>query len=145
VAVNALAKEIAAPRFAYTDNAEVRRLRMRMMPIVPALFLRDLKSKDENGRACIREKMSPVEAVYLFARMVDQKLSNPNYQMTAEERQANWATTHGIHKPISAGPNPKTKEIFDAVTVVATTMNLRDMAASATDIISRLVAQKGGQ
>ncbi|MGC2324906.1 MAG: hypothetical protein WA463_19885 [Terriglobales bacterium] len=141
-AINTLARKAGAPEFAQTDTAEVRRLRMGMMSTVPALFAHDLKREDSHGKAHIRDQMSPIEAVYLAARMVDQKIWNPNYQLTAEERRQK---SNEAQLPLPAGPNPKTKELLDAVTATPSTTSSTDLATQASDIFSKLVsAQEGG-
>lgn len=140
-AVNTIAQKAGAPAFAYTDKIEVRRLRMGMISTVPALFSHDLKREDSNGKTHIRDEMSPIEAVYLAARMIDQKVSNPTYQLTAKERKEEL---HQPPAPPSANSNPKTKELLDAVTATASTASPTDLATQAGDIFSNLVSAQQG-
>jgi hypothetical protein len=144
-AMNALAKLVGAPPFAYTDKTEVRRLRMRMMLIMPALFARELRRTEKNGKSHIRENMSPIESVYLFARLIDQKISNPAYQLTAQERRERWGQLHQPLQPPSTEPNRRTRELEDAVFLASSKTSLRDLSLAATDVILTLVAHKGGK
>lgn len=143
-AINAIAKKLDAPAFAYTDKWEVRRLRMRMMPLVPALFARDLKRSDHNGKSHIREEMSPIEGVYLFARMIDQKTSSPDYQLTRQERREKWAHLHLPPRPPAAEPNPRTRDLLAAAAATTSTVGLRDLAAFTAETVQNLALQTEG-
>lgn len=144
--MNTLVKKINGPSFAYTNCAEVRRLRMSLIPVVPALFARDLRPADQNGKAHIREEMSPVEALYLLARLVDQKTSNPDYQLTVQERHEKWAKLHSSLTVPASEPNSRTQELFDAVNNQAKTISPRDLALSASYVVSNLLRkQEGGK
>ncbi len=95
--VNGLQMKFAAPEFAKTDEVEVRKLRLSLQLLVPQLIgqgrLSDRNSTN-NIRPTIVTDMSPAEAVFVALAMVNQKRTNPNYQMTLAERQATWDTFH---------------------------------------------------
>lgn len=139
IAVNRLAKKIGAPAFTYTDCAEVRRLRMKMMPLIPALFARDLKRPNGKGGFHIRETMSPIEAGYLFAQMIEQKLTNPIFQLTSKERRANWKQLHTPGSSKSAPSNQRSTELLAAIESATKQQSLRDLALFGSDTVARLV------
>jgi hypothetical protein len=141
-AVNSIAKRVGAPAFAYTNCSETRRLRMKSMVTIPALFAVDLKRSGKNGKIHIRDSMSPVEAVYLLGRMVDQKLYNPGFQLTPSERRAKWTQLHAPQNSIQQTdqPNPRTNELL--ALLQSRRLSLRDEAAFAKDLVAQLIASK---
>ena len=88
--VNRLAHEIGAPAFAKTNVFELRRLKTGLLP-----YTSDLQSRtasDKAGRKDPNEpSMSPLEATYFAALLVEQKRYNPEYQLTHDE----WVNLHG--------------------------------------------------
>jgi hypothetical protein len=88
--VNRLAREIGAPAFARTDVFELRRMKLGLLP-----FTSDLQTRAVGGppgRRNPRElTMSPLEATYFALALVQQKLNNPEYQLTQDE----WVNLHG--------------------------------------------------
>lgn len=97
-AVNRLAHVLKAPAFARTNLFEVRRLEAGLMLYLPELRPQP-STADEAGngkgrgaqRAPVSRKLSPLEASYIAALLVQQKRSNPEYQLTKEE----WIALHG--------------------------------------------------
>jgi hypothetical protein len=79
-ALNGLAGRLALPEFARTSPSEVRRLRMRLLPLFPQLMI-----SETPGRA-IDDEIGPMEAIFITAALVLQKVSNPDFQLTVEER-----------------------------------------------------------
>ena len=140
--INAIAQKIGAPAFAYTNCAEVRRVRMRMMPLVPALFARDLKRSDGKGGFRIRQTLLPMEAVYLFASVIDQKLWNPDFQLTSQERRAKWAELHSTRSLRPSQANPRTNDLFSALETAATQESAKDLARFACDGLTRMLVAR---
>jgi len=141
VALNSLAKAAGAPAFAYTDTTEVRSLRMRLVPMVPNLFAHDLQKRAKDGKTRIRAEMSPAEGVYLLARLIDQKIYNPKYQLTADEHRVKSAELLSADEP-----SPRTTEIMDAVGITTDAISLMDLDATANDVVVNLgLRQNGGK
>lgn len=96
--VNGLAKKYGAPDYAKTNKREVRELRVSMLKAESDFIARgknDGKGKPKKKKGdTIEPEMSPLEAVYVTADMMKQKLYNEDYQMTQEERRARWTELH---------------------------------------------------
>jgi len=88
--VNRLAHEIGAPAFARTNVFELRRLKTGLLP-----YTSDFQSRPAGGvvgrRDANEPSMSPLEATYFAALMIQQKRFNPEYQLSQEE----WVSLHG--------------------------------------------------
>lgn len=104
--INGLAKKYGAPDYAKTDQREVRQLRVSMLPTEGDFIARG--KNDGKGRKkpkkgdSIGSEMSPLEAVYVTADLMKQKMYSEDYQLTPEERRARWAERHsGITKKCS--------------------------------------------
>jgi hypothetical protein len=121
--INGLAKKYGAPDYAKTDQREVRELRMSML-LTEGDFIgrgkNDGKSKPKKKKGdTIGSEMSPLEAVYVTADMVKQKLYNEDYHLTQGERRARWAEKHDGRKKTCEGEgcqprvldSPKYKEM----------------------------------
>ena len=91
-AVNSIAAKMNAPKYAYTGKYEVRSLRMRMATETPHLTgRRSITSPHHakiNDTRLLDDEMSPLEAVHVTTTMLYQKMLNPAYQMTDDERVA---------------------------------------------------------
>lgn len=85
-AINDLARQINAPKYAFTSKAEIRRLRVHLMFQTPNLIGRRSALDDKSSRQRLADRMSPAEGFYVFAMMVRQKMLNPSYQHTQEEQ-----------------------------------------------------------
>ena len=144
-AANALARLIDAPPFAYTDKLEVRRLRMKMVVLMPALFAQRLRSDTQKDHSAIREGMSPIESMYLLAALIDQKMSNPDFQLTSQERRDKWEQLRQPAQEPSATLNRRTNELENAISLAASKSSLRDISAAGSDIVGKLVDRRGGK
>jgi hypothetical protein len=96
--VNRFAYVLKAPDFARTNLFEVRRLEVGLMPYVPELRPRQADADEANvGRkkgvtfTPDSRTLSPLEATCIAALLIQQKQSNPEYQLTNEE----WIALHG--------------------------------------------------
>jgi hypothetical protein len=98
---NAWARKINAPAWALTSDAEVRRMRARMMTWYPNLIGR---GRQVGGRP-LDEDLGPVEAFFTFAQLVHNKLHWTDYQMTPEERAKARREVAG--KPQKTQPGPQ--------------------------------------
>ncbi len=105
--VNRLTHEIGAPSFARTDVFELRRLKTGLLP-----YTSDLQSRAAGNAVGPKDpqasSMSPLEATYFAVLLVQQKRSNPEYQLTHDE----WVNLHGGKRKDKANAkfNDKIKE-----------------------------------
>lgn len=93
--VNAFSARLSMPGFARTNEHEVRNLRVKTMLSNP-IFMGKGTDQREDGSPLqkgesISSLMSPLQAVHLFMVMADQKVINPNYQITPDEWDAEGA------------------------------------------------------
>ena len=91
--INGLAQGFNAPEYAKTSKFEVRQLRVRTLLLVPNLIA-DGQRPAKVGDS-ISDRMSPMEATFITALLLRQKLSNPEFQVTHAERVSKWAEKHG--------------------------------------------------
>jgi hypothetical protein len=120
-AVNALAQKLGTPEYSKTVQSEVRRLRVKSLPVFPELIG---KNRTANLNPMTGDKlpveMSPAEAAFVFGSLLYQKMTNPDYQLTVAERTAFWEKEHD-EKAMNASlaersvNNPREKEISDAI------------------------------
>jgi hypothetical protein len=87
--VNNFAKAVAAPQWVYTNQAEVRKLRMKLIVIYPRLIAcRD--APDNKGRyKALSDNMRPVEAADIAIALLYQKHYNADFQFTDLEQAQN--------------------------------------------------------
>lgn len=104
-AVNGLVVKFNGPAYARTSPSEVREVRGRLLPYLPDFVGRGRvergKPQSKKPKSTI-EEMSPVEAAYTTMTVLHQKLYNPEFQLTQEERRAVWIEKHS-KSPRSAG------------------------------------------
>lgn len=132
-AVNALRLNFNTPEFSKTDVYEVRKLRLALQLYAPQLSCRG-KSSDLNTLSQVRPTivphMSPTEAVFVTLAMIQQKQTNPNYQLTFSERNANWGDLHGKDLGKSQPEDPqKTAQIENAIGAKLQTMSPTELLA----------------
>lgn len=99
--VNRLADQFKAPEYARTNRYEVRLLHTAMLPYLPDFIGRDntgAPPRKAAGSSINHERMSPLEAAFLAAMILRQKQSNPDYQLTREERLGKWKERQGKTK-----------------------------------------------
>jgi hypothetical protein len=120
-AVNGLAQKLGTPEYSKTVQSEVRRLRVKSLPIFPELIG---KNRTANLNPIIGDKlpveMSPAEAAFVFGSLLYQKMTNPDYQLTAAERTAFWEKEHD-EKAMNASlaersiNNPREEQMRNAI------------------------------
>lgn len=129
--INGLAKKYEAPDYAKTNQREVRELRMSMLLTDGDFVARgrnDGKGRKKRKKGdTIGSEMSPLEAVYVTADMVKQKMYNEDYQLTQEEHRARWAEKHSGKKKSCEGgdcakvlDSPRYKEMQEVVSRATT-------------------------
>jgi len=109
--VNGLAKKLNLPDYARTNAYEVRKLRLSLLPNFPQL----IGQKTQNSQpltvgAKLDSQMSPAEAVFVLAMMIQNKRFNEEYQVTNSERLSKWKETHDHHPK-----KPKKSDSQDSV------------------------------
>ena len=99
---NMLADKLQAPAYARTSEYEVKILRASMLSLLPNLIARerpgDAGSTEQIGSP-LNPKLSPVEAAFLTLTLLQQKQSNSEYQLTYDERVAQWAARYSASPP----------------------------------------------
>lgn len=93
--VNGLVRKFELPPYTKTNNYEVRMLRLGLLPSFPQIISQPnqgIRPVSVGGE--MDSQMSPAEAFFMLAMMLRQKLVNPDYQLTYQERVASWAETH---------------------------------------------------
>lgn len=96
-AVNGLAMKFKAPEYAKTTKYEVRKLRMSMLALAPNFIGQERSADAPRARqigSTINPDMSPMEAAFVTAMLLKQKVSNPDYQLTQTERRSKWNEKH---------------------------------------------------
>lgn len=139
-AVNHAAKKLNAPEYAYTSPYEVRRVRVGLFAESPHLVSKDVKDEKDAAKAFDSE-LSPVEAFHVAANLVHQKLINPDYQVTCNERRERWAEDHTARtrRPLS---NERTQELHALVNKHAAQLSSEDAQKEADELLDKLGVER---
>lgn len=117
--MNGLARRLNLPAFARTNQYEVRKLRLELLPNFPQLITRKTQgSQPITVGAGLDPQMSPAETLLIFSLMIQQKLNNQEYQMTEAERLSRWNEKHHHQPGQTPSPNPfpnRNREIKEAI------------------------------
>ena len=128
--VNGLVKQFSLPSYVKTSNYEVRRLRLGLLPSFPQVITQtNPAGLSVSIGSQIDSQMSPAEAVFVLAMMLQQKLANPEYQVTHAERVNRWADTHSHGAGQSNSPNTdqnRSREIREALNRAAASTSMSD-------------------
>jgi hypothetical protein len=148
--MNSLAVKFKLPAYTRTTPAQVRGLRMRLVPSLPFFMGSGLVRREMAKGESIEESMSPLQAMHLLGVMIDQKIANPNYQdplldldlREAEQRKQYMELAHaqgasGSHMLVS-GSNPKRAEVLNAISVGAASMSLQDAYDMLNEILTTM-------
>jgi len=96
--INGLAKKLNLPDYARTNSYEVRKLRLSLLPNFPQLINQKTQgSQPSTVGTKLDPQMSPAEAVFVLAMMIQQKMVNDEYQLTNSERLSKWKEAHNHH------------------------------------------------
>jgi hypothetical protein len=88
-AFNNLANTVGAPQWVHTNQAEVRKWRMRLLATYPRLIASQ-EPPDANGHyVALSENMRPAEASFIALTLSYQKHYNADFQFTDEEQAQN--------------------------------------------------------
>jgi hypothetical protein len=83
--VDRLADKLGVPDYARTNLHQVQVVRMRLALQSPAFMGRNLARADAKVGERVNSEMSPLQAVHLLSVLFDQKLINPDFQVSAKE------------------------------------------------------------
>lgn len=97
-----IADKLQAPPYARTSDYEVKLLRASLLALLPNLIARerphDAGASEQIGSP-LNSMLSPVEATFLTLTLLQQKQTNPAYQLTYDERVAQWAAKYSANPP----------------------------------------------
>lgn len=88
VAINHLEDALGAPAWAHTDLQQIQRLRMHLLVLYPHLMGSELPPDTHGHHTLLSSTMSPLEAAWIGATMIYQKIYNPDFQYSAAKRGA---------------------------------------------------------
>ncbi|HEY3041983.1 MAG TPA: hypothetical protein VGJ66_24860 [Pyrinomonadaceae bacterium] len=119
-AMNGLTKRLGAPDYSRVSGAQLRYLRVNMLGAYPGFISQ--APEGHPGKSIVNPEMSPLEAAGMALLMVNQKLSNRDFQVTPEE----WATqrhlraverwkAHRSGKPVPENSTAQSKVEFESV------------------------------
>ena len=93
--VNGLVLKFSLPQYARTSTYEVRRLRLELLPHFPEIVSVTVRSAGSSSVGSqMTDSMGPAEAFFLLSMLLQQKLNNPDYQLTHLEIVQRWPETH---------------------------------------------------
>jgi len=129
--VNGLQVKFNTPEFSKTDTYEVRKLRQALQLLAPQFVGHGRQSEQSavgDVNSTIVPEMSPAEAVFVTLAMINQKMSNPNYQLT--QGTAMWSDLHStkIGQAIEVDPT-RTSQISNAIGSSFATMSASEILA----------------
>jgi hypothetical protein len=159
--INNLVDKFEAPQYAKTSSRQVRYLRLSMMGVFPEFSRQKpetTKGRQGNVPTSISPWLSPLEASFLTALMLQQKLLNEDYQVEPKDwgehlQRKNlemWRTYHehrGVvnssSAPLRAVPlSSKSAEIRQSIEAGASTMTSADVADIVTTVLDGLHIDK---
>jgi hypothetical protein len=149
--LNFIGEKLNAPRYAKVTALQVRVLGMRMAITHPAFMGIGLSQKPMKVDESVDTTLSPLQAAHLFAAMIDQKWSNPDFADTAvdpiESRKAIQEKDEQARKAkgldgkantlVSHETDPKNAEIRRAAKASIDGMSLEDGLALADGLLKR--------
>jgi hypothetical protein len=134
-ALNRLTRKLDLPGYAMTTVSEVREVRAKLLQLTPDLMKVPHPERSRPSPANpVTYRLTPIQAVFLAITVFEQKMSNPDHQLTATEwkvdrdlkRRNNQArkgaqeTVHslklGTETPRQREINAKLEAAFDSLT-----------------------------
>ena len=101
-AVNHLANALGAPDYAQTSPLQIRVLRADLSETIPSLISPE-DEKDKGARKkvghSLKRELSPLEATVVMAMMIQQKMLNPDWQLTPQEYAQSLSNKRDKNKP----------------------------------------------
>jgi hypothetical protein len=124
-AVNQLAQKFHAPAYAYTNEKEVSKFRLRMLTLYPNLVGRGAAATRDDSAPHFERSMSPMEAFYTSTLLIYQKLFNADFQLTPQETQS-LTKTH-LNSTQGTVNLQRTREMLDVIRRGSASMSFRDI------------------
>ena len=144
--INGLVKKLNLPKYAKTSIYEVRKLRLSLLPTFPQFINQKTQSMQPIQKgAKFDSQMSPAEAVFVTQMMMQQKLSNDEYQVTDAERLKDWKETHNHHPNHIKSQNQakdRSREMREALDKGVNSMSMMDTMQISTLILNTLGIEK---
>lgn len=144
--INGLANILKLPEFARTDVYEVRKLRLALLPSFPQFIdQRARSSQPVRAGGVLGSNMSPAEVLFVTQMMIQQKLSNEEYQVTRAERLSRWAETHNSRAGrdgTQSQTSGRSREIRDALDRGARSLPFSSTMQLSTRILNTLGIDK---
>jgi hypothetical protein len=109
-----IADKLQAPAYARTSEYEVKILRASMLSLLPNMIARDRPGNTGSAEQIgspLKPMLSPVEAAFLTLTLLQQKQTNPDYQLTYDERVAQWASKYAANPPGSKAEGGRLVEV----------------------------------
>jgi hypothetical protein len=126
-AVNHLADAAGAPSWIKTNQNEVRKLRMHMLVLYPSLLASRARPDADGHRKAVSDDLGPVEAAYIATTMIYQKLNNPEYQFTPDEKKEQQSLDPDARQ---AKQNERLAQARDFARGLPTNHSARDLLAA---------------
>lgn len=157
---NAVAEKLGMPEYMKLNRREVRGMRLATLFFMPTFMGTGMTRKDMKVGDKINSSMSPLQAAELVTMVMQQKLINPEFQLTPADWTAREQENHlqrwqaykqasasggksameQANKPSQAdvSENPKRKEILDTIENARATMSLDDALQLANGALDTL-------
>jgi hypothetical protein len=84
-----LANTVGTPVWVHTNQAEVRKVRMRLLGAYPGLIASQEPPDTDGHYKALSDNMRPVEAAYIAVCLLYQKRYSADFQFTDEEKAQN--------------------------------------------------------
>jgi hypothetical protein len=109
---------------------------MRLLTVFPHFIASDAPPKEDGTFEAVSEAMSPLQATFEAVVLIQQKLTNPAFQVTEREHQASKRTRAEAQKAEPDGE--RTRQISDAIRTSMSQSSLRDMLTEADEFLTLL-------
>jgi len=134
-AINNLASTLGAPAWTHTNQAEVRRLRVRLFATLPKLFANHEPPDAKGLHSLLSSKMSPIEASYIATTMLCMKVFYSDFQFTDAERAKNRTLDPAA---VAATQKQREGQMLDIVQGRSNTMSVTDLLAAGDHLFADL-------
>ena len=147
-AMNGLTRRLGAPDYSRVSSAQIRYLRVNMLHAYPGFISQ--APEGTPGKSIVNSEMSPLEAAGLALVMVNQKLSNRDFQVTPAE----WATqrhlraverwnAHRSGKPVPENSTAQLKIEFESTRSKELQQHFRNRVADVPPLVDKALNDLG--
>ena len=131
-AVNHFMKTVGGPEWASTNAKEVKKMRMRLLVLYPQLMASQAPADRNGNYKALDDTMSPLEASYVAAGLIYQKVFNEDFQLSDAEKATSDETER---KRLHAG---RTKNMLPLTRGNQVGDNTRSIVAAADTFLTEL-------